>query len=88
MSTWSGIDWLSIACPRCGAAVDQRCVTRNGLRASLAHTARQSPLWDAWNAGCWLGVDDVLSALDSPADTSGHLDSLRRDLARVKAERS
>jgi hypothetical protein len=38
--------------------------------------------------GCWLGVDDVLSALDSPADTSGHLDSLRRDLAWVKAERS
>lgn len=88
MSTWSGIDWLSIACPRCGAAVDQPCVTRNGLRASLAHTARQSPLWDAWNAGCWLGVDDVLSALDSPADMSGHLDSLRRDLARFKAERS
>ncbi len=88
MSTWSGIDWLSIACPRCGAAVDQRCVTRNGLRASLAHTARQSPLWDAWNAGCWLGVDDVLSALDSPAGGSGYLDSLRRDLARFKAERS
>ena len=88
MSTWSGIDWLSIACPRCGAAVGQPCITHSGLRASLAHTARQSPLWDAWNAGCWLGVDDVLSALDSPADTSGHLDSLRRDLARVKAERS
>jgi hypothetical protein len=88
MSTWSGIDWLSIACPRCGAAVGQPCVTRNGLRASLEHTARQSPLWDAWNAGCWLGVDDVLSALDSTADTSGYLDSLRRDLARFKAERS
>ena len=88
MSTWSGIDWLSIACPRCGAAVGQRCVTRNGLRASLAHTARQSPLWDAWNAGCWLGVDDVLSALDSPADMSGHLVSLRHGLASVKAERS
>ena len=88
MSTWSGIDWLSIACPRCGAAVDQRCVTRNGLRASLAHTARQSPLWDAWNAGCWLGVDDVLSALDSTADTSGYIDSLRHGLASVKAERS
>lgn len=87
MSTWSGIDWLSIACPRCGAAVDQRCVTRNGLRASLAHTARQSPLWDAWNAGCWLGVDDVLSALDSTADTSEYIDSLRHGLASVKAER-
>ena len=88
MSTWSGIDWLSIACPRCGAAVGQRCVTRNGLRASLAHTARQSPLWDAWHAGYWLGVNEVLSALDSTADMSGHLDFLRRDLARVKAERS
>ena len=88
MSTWSGIDWLSIACPRCGAAVDQPCITHSGLRASLEHTARQSPLWGAWHAGYWLGVDDVLSALDSTADTSGHLDSLRRDLARVKAERS
>lgn len=41
----------SVICPRCGAGVGERCVTRTGNPATWPHSARTNPLYDLWYAG-------------------------------------
>lgn len=69
---------LAIGCGKCGVDVGEMCRTTTGRRASLAHSVRATPVYEAWRQGFYDGQKDIILSHDEGDER--YIDARRKDL--------